>query len=290
MKHNLKNYLKNSLQSLILGANYPRVSTWPYISGDAFMSLCDFTVSQSLKHLAPSLKRNVARKQIYFCECQNLAFLWPIIQDLHNQVLIIHNGDTELTARSRQIIASYSITLYATNLQAPKQGETCIPIGIENAHLNRNGSPTYYSLDRSIGNDEKSTLFFASFRDTHASRIELQSLLKHHNLRNMALTPIQHRHALKSSLFAFSPRGNGLDCHRFWEAIYEGAIPIVLKTDYLFHNLSLPVLSIDSWDDVFQYSQDELSNLYHSIWANSDCDPAMMTYWANHILQAAQYS
>lgn len=27
--------------------------------------------------------------------------------------------------------------------------------------------------------------------------------------------------------YVASPRGNGLDCHRFWESLYLGAIPIV---------------------------------------------------------------
>lgn len=48
-------------------------------------------------------------------------------------------------------------------------------------------------------------------------------------------------------LFTISPTGNGMDCHRTWEAIALGTIAIVDKTDLspLFH--ALPVIEVDDW-------------------------------------------
>lgn len=50
--------------------------------------------------------------------------------------------------------------------------------------------------------------------------------------------------------FVVSPLGNGLDCHRTWEALCLGNIPIVRtsKLDPLYEDL--PVLIIDSWKDI----------------------------------------
>jgi hypothetical protein len=50
--------------------------------------------------------------------------------------------------------------------------------------------------------------------------------------------------------FVLSPHGNGYDCHRTWEALALGCIPIVKTSpiDYLFENL--PVLIVQSWADV----------------------------------------
>ena len=48
-----------------------------------------------------------------------------------------------------------------------------------------------------------------------------------------------------------SPHGNGLDCHRTWEALCLGCIPIVKKSgicEDLFYKL--PVLIVDNWKDV----------------------------------------
>ena len=50
--------------------------------------------------------------------------------------------------------------------------------------------------------------------------------------------------------FVISPHGNGLDCHRTWEALVLGCIPIVKTSpiDILYQNL--PVLIVNSWSDI----------------------------------------
>lgn len=52
--------------------------------------------------------------------------------------------------------------------------------------------------------------------------------------------------------FVVSPHGNGLDCHRTWEALALGCIPIVKTSglDPLFDDL--PVWIVQTWSDVTQ--------------------------------------
>lgn len=52
--------------------------------------------------------------------------------------------------------------------------------------------------------------------------------------------------------FVISPHGNGFDCHRTWEALLLGCIPIMKKSriDSLFKDL--PVLIVNDWSDVTQ--------------------------------------
>ena len=51
-------------------------------------------------------------------------------------------------------------------------------------------------------------------------------------------------------VFVLSPHGNGLDCHRTWEALCLGCIPIVKTSglDSLFEDL--PVWIVSKWSDV----------------------------------------
>jgi hypothetical protein len=64
--------------------------------------------------------------------------------------------------------------------------------------------------------------------------------------------------------FVLSPHGNGLDCHRTWEALVLGCIPIVKtsKLDALY--AGLPVLIVQSWAQVsaklLQATLDDLKN------------------------------
>ncbi len=50
--------------------------------------------------------------------------------------------------------------------------------------------------------------------------------------------------------FVVSPHGNGLDCHRTWEALCIGNIPIVKTSpiDSLFDEL--PILIVKDWNDI----------------------------------------
>ena len=51
--------------------------------------------------------------------------------------------------------------------------------------------------------------------------------------------------------FVLSPRGNGLDCYRTWEALALGVIPIIKRNgpfDRLYEGM--PVLLVDRWEDV----------------------------------------
>ena len=77
--------------------------------------------------------------------------------------------------------------------------------------------------------------------------------------------------------FIPSPKGAGPDCHRTWEALVLGCIPIVHKSplDPLFEGL--PVWIVDSWSDItpehmteqvarFQATSFDYSKLYLKTW------------------------
>ena len=50
--------------------------------------------------------------------------------------------------------------------------------------------------------------------------------------------------------FVISPHGNGLDCHRTWEALLLGCIPIVKTSNLDTLYIDLPVLIVQQWSDI----------------------------------------
>jgi hypothetical protein len=57
------------------------------------------------------------------------------------------------------------------------------------------------------------------------------------------------------SRYALCPRGCGVDTHRFYECIYLGCVPIVLRTHTVFDRLyapdtGFPCLVVERWADV----------------------------------------
>ena len=86
--------------------------------------------------------------------------------------------------------------------------------------------------------------------------------------------------------FTLSPRGNGIDCHRTWEALLMGAIPIVRSSslDPLYKDL--PVLIIDDWEDVTENFLQEEYNLIKN--KTFRMEKIYLQYWIAEIRRVAQ--
>jgi hypothetical protein len=52
--------------------------------------------------------------------------------------------------------------------------------------------------------------------------------------------------------FAACPRGNGIDTHRVWEALYLGVVPVVERSPSVEHFAAqgLPMVVVDGWSEV----------------------------------------
>lgn len=71
---------------------------------------------------------------------------------------------------------------------------------------------------------------------------------------------------LLKSKFAICPRGCGIDCYRMYDALICKCIPIILKSNDFYKNLSnLPILALDKWEDLNDYDENKLNKLYDKI-------------------------
>jgi len=81
--------------------------------------------------------------------------------------------------------------------------------------------------------------------------------------------------------FVLSPHGNGLDCHRTWEALVLGCIPVVKKSslDVLYEDL--PVLIVDDWSDINKDLLNSTIEMFKR--KNFNYDKLKLDYWMNLI-------
>lgn len=81
--------------------------------------------------------------------------------------------------------------------------------------------------------------------------------------------------------FVLSPHGNGLDCHRTWEALVLGCIPIVKtsRLDPLY--AGLPVLIVQSWTQVTPQLLKKTINEFKNKQFNYE--RLQLAYWVNLI-------
>lgn len=81
--------------------------------------------------------------------------------------------------------------------------------------------------------------------------------------------------------FVLSPHGAGLDCHRTWEALLLGCIPIVkaAKINDLFQGL--PVITVGDWEEI---NQQFLVNAANDITRKTfNLEKLSMRYWKSKI-------
>jgi len=84
--------------------------------------------------------------------------------------------------------------------------------------------------------------------------------------------------------FVLSPHGNGLDCHRTWEALCLGCIPIVKTSglDPLFEGL--PVWIVSSWSDVTESNMRSKVDEFRNI--SFQYEKLTLKYWQSKIIGA----
>ena len=103
---------------------------------------------------------------------------------------------------------------------------------------------------------ERKNRIFADFHTgssrNHPPRVEARRLLPS-DLVTYSQGYMDRNHLWKiytEYAFVASPAGNGLDCHRHWEILALGGIPVMKSSaiDPIFDDL--PVLIVDSWEDL----------------------------------------
>jgi hypothetical protein len=86
--------------------------------------------------------------------------------------------------------------------------------------------------------------------------------------------------------FVLSPMGGGYDCHRTWEALCLGCIPIVKSSGLDPLYADLPVLIVKNWSDLTR----ELLNATLQSFSTRDfhIDKLLLNYWIGLIRQQAE--
>ena len=82
--------------------------------------------------------------------------------------------------------------------------------------------------------------------------------------------------------FVLSPKGAGEDCHRTWEAVITGCIPIVKSSSLNELYQDLPIVVVNDWSEI---TEEFLNNKYKELKEKSsqNVDKLTLNYWTNKI-------
>jgi len=279
-----------------------RPGSFPFVSADTFRSLADVVVE----------KRGVTRRQklthrsIVFFDLAQLSEglglaknraplrrLAEVYEELAEApVLILHNGDKlpDDSVMAWAIESSYHV--YSVNVTKDRAGLTSIPVGIENVYRNLNGRLEDFIAFRDSNKAEARTdLVFSSFNIENNREIRKplseELMASRFPFDSRRISPAEHRRKTRRAKFILSPPGNGIDCHRTWEAVYLGAVPVVLA-DYISTDLirDLPILAVSSFREFLGKSQADLLEEFDRV-RKAGTEKAFMPFWISDVLRRA---
>jgi hypothetical protein len=234
-------------------------SSYPFISGDTYASLCDYEFTREMS--LSNLKSNAESIKLFlpaYLKDQFLSKLNSNDSDFSSDTLIIHNYDNIPSNAEMTVISKRFNDVYSVNWLGDKTIATPIPIGLENWSILRNGVPTDFIklIDKGLLPTSKRSIRILSSFSIETNSTERSRAIEFSRSNGDVFqmptftSPKKYREMVSNSAFVLSPPGNGADCHRTWEAIYLGAIPIVLKKYWPFGHLDLPVVIVEDWSEI----------------------------------------
>jgi hypothetical protein len=180
--------------------------------------------------------------------------------------LITHNSDVGITSNFHPFLDSSKIKKwYCQNKYTSHPKLFSIPIGIANSQWPHGN---LQALKQTIENNlEKNNLVFKSFDCSTNTPVRLQvnTETELNGFKMMNPMPFtQYIQRLKQSYFCIAPPGNGADCHRIWECLYLGCVPIIYKHPFSFTEFSeLPIMQIDSYTQITEsFLKEKIKEFY----------------------------
>lgn len=248
------------------------------IYGNRFRDICDFNFLQ------PNIVKDKEKYVIYSkADHRAKALEYIKTNKKYKFVLVTHNSDIAINQKE---LPSNLIHWYAQNLDCDNPKISPIPIGLENPHWH----PTKMRTMKSMLKDttyKRSDAAFAQFNPGTNLPVREGLILEiyDNNIQCDWTQSInganfqEYTQKLLKYKYCFAPRGNGIDTHRLWEALYMGCIPVVKRhRAHEFENCDLPILFLDEWKD-FKVSKNPKS-------LNFNSDMLTMSYWRNKICQS----
>jgi len=234
-----------------------------FVSGETFKSICDYYYKPTAfdQSINLNLKSNITIFSKTEYALNELFYILNNNKQYTNINVITHNSDIAINADIVKYKPSNVSNWYAINSTYEHPDIIPIPLGIANSYCNI--TTKINDIKKINTNNKRNNLLYVNFRqETHPP--ERQPLFHAFldkkkkgetwfnicsdnndktNISSFLHDMVQHK-------FILCPRGNGVDTHRLWEALYSKTIPIVrYEPAYRFFK-DLPIVFIEQWSEI----------------------------------------
>lgn len=227
-----------------------------YICGAKFRSLADHSIEQTRIHFRPE---DVQSGSIIYIAADYLGYFFSeVFPRIHNPIILIsHNSDSPSPGAYGHYLDDPKIIVwFGQNSDINDHPKFVpIPIGLANPQWSH-GNPQIFDEALEYVHSklplQQERLYINFAEGTNIIRPWLINYFKDKHFVTIPKksTPGNYLKEMAGYRFILSPWGNGLDCHRTWEALYMGCIPVVKKStlDKLYTHL--PVIIVQEWEEI----------------------------------------
>jgi len=290
-----------------------------YVNSRGLLKSCDFrsrnpksSCNNDYRYLQYMVNNQFDNMSIYVCSHLLKYFVINILPRINNQFTIV-SGDSDLcvpkdilTLRqtSRLVDSPLLIKWFVQNTRIQHHSRIVqLPIGVDYHTISNNPSSSLKLPDEShLPRFQEATLItiknnskpfydriikiyvnFTIQNDFFGDRQKALEIIPSNLLEiNQSFTPrtINWKNLVKYT-FVLSPFGCGMDCHRTWETLCLGSIPIVRAPNFQQLFSDLPVLIVNEWSEVTQDLLDKTIETFKTMEFNYD--KLTLQYWVKQI-------
>ncbi len=216
-----------------------------YINQNTWPDTCDWKFQKKTSFDPNQVKKG----DIVFVEYNSLREFRKVARKIKNPfILFTSNDDRPLPLNHRKMLKIKNVAAwFVGNIDCPPSDRLIpVPIGLHNA--------TAAAMQSEIPSKERDIFAYVNF-NISTNQKERQPCWDYFSTKNWAhvtrnRSNQEYVEDLSRSVFVISPPGNGLDCYRTWEAICLRCYPVVLSSTLNPLYEHLPVVIVDSWDEV----------------------------------------
>jgi hypothetical protein len=226
---------------------------------------------------------NDLKPNILYVYGHDIKRFLPHLNRINNKfVLITHNSDLGILDEYIPYVEHPNIIKwFGQNNYIKHPKVISLPIGIARSKYQHGNVELLSNVSK---NKDKQFLVYKNFSiDTNRQeRLKVDKITNDNGIFMLPATNhTKYLDFITKSVFTISPPGNGVDCHRIWESLYLKTIPVVQKHKCLEQFEDLPILFIDSWNDVtIDFLRDRVKYIDKF---NQKIEKLSFNYWKNLI-------
>jgi hypothetical protein len=205
-------------------------------------------------------------------------------------ILISHNSDKTFTNQHYDLIKDYIYRVYSINNKCNSDNVVTIPIAFQDYPQNHFKLIVEKSLLRNKIDREYLLYMNFSLDTNKIKRSECYNIFINRSwvITEKNITKDEFMNSILKSKYVLSPEGEGIDCHRIYESIICGTIPIIKKSNTEMDKFysRLPVILINDWNEINEtYLIDNYSHYKNIIdnWLLNNKGWLRSDYWIQKI-------